>query len=190
MTCALGMNAVTEDGELVERLERGDRAALRRIYEKYRGDLLRLGGCIMANWADAEDCLHDLFVSLAANRAHVRPGGNLKGYLVTAMANRSRDRLRRKKHEHPPGTVAGGPELVDGEPTPAAALIGREKDEQLFRAIGLLPLEQRTVISLRLHGELTFEEIAELEKASHNTIRSRYRYALDKLRSSLSAGVE
>jgi RNA polymerase sigma-70 factor, ECF subfamily len=65
-----------------------------------------------------------------------------------------------------------------------------EADERLFRAIAALPAEQRSVISLRLHGDMTFEEIARLEGVSNNTIRSRYRYALDKLRSSLGVGVE
>ena len=66
----------------------------------------------------------------------------------------------------------------------------REEACRLFRAIAALPAEQRTVITLRLHGEMTFEEIAQQVGVSNNTIRSRYRYALQKLRSSLGVGVE
>jgi RNA polymerase sigma-70 factor (ECF subfamily) len=186
------MDAVGEDRELVERLRQGDRDALRLIYEKHKHDLLRIGGCMAANWTDAEDCLHDVFVSLAANSARIRPDGNLKGYLVTAMANRSRDRLRARKRSHQIDEVAGRTdcELVAPAIDPAAAMFAAEADDRLYRAIASLPAEQRTVITLRLHGELTFEEIAQLENVSNNTIRSRYRYGLDKLRSSLGAGVE
>ena len=69
-------------------------------------------------------------------------------------------------------------------------MIEREEAHRLYRAIVALPAEQRTVITLRLHGEMTFEEIAQQRGVSNNTIRSRYRYGLDKLRSSLDVGVE
>jgi len=183
---------VAEDAELVERLRRRDRDALRRVYEKYKGDLLRIGGCMMANWTDAEDCLHDVFVSLAANSYRVRPDGNLKGYLVTAMANRSRDRLRHKKHEHQAAEmdVGSGQDYIARSSDPIAAMIESEADDQLYLAIAALPAEQRAVITLHLHGDVTFQKIAQLEGVSNNTIRSRYRYALDKLRLSLGLGVE
>jgi RNA polymerase sigma-70 factor (ECF subfamily) len=183
---------VAEDRELVERLRWGDRDALRRIYEKYKGDLLTIASCMLASRADAEDCLHDVFVSLAGQSARVRSDGNLKGYLVTAMANRSRDRLRRRGRSGPIGekTSGAGGEIVEEAADPAAAMIEQEEARRLYRAIAALPAEQRIVITLRLHGEMTFEEIARQEGVSNNTIRSRYRYGLDKLRSSLRAGVE
>jgi RNA polymerase sigma-70 factor (ECF subfamily) len=186
------MTRVAKDTELVERLRRGDRDALYRIYERYKDELLRLGGCMMANWMDAEDCLHDVFVSLAANSYRVRLDGNLKGYLVTAMANRSRDRLRRKKHDHHVGNIddASWPAAIPKVADATATIIQSEADERLYLAVAALPAEQRVVITLRLHGEMTFDEIARHEGVSNNTIRSRYRYALDKLRSSLSVGVE
>ncbi len=177
-----------EDRELVERLCQGDCDALRRIYEKYRDDLLAIGSCITANRTDAEDCLHDVFVSLATCSARVRPDGNLKGYLVTAMANRARDCLRKRKHSRQVGQDAGTP--VARVADPATVMVESEADDRLYRAITALPAQQRTVITLRLHGEMTFDEIAQQEGVSNNTIRSRYRYGLDKLRSSLSVGVE
>ncbi len=186
------MSAVAEDHELVDRLCQGGHDALRQIYEKYKDDLLRIGICMMANRADAEDCLHDVFVSLAANSTRVRPDRNLKGYLVTAMANHSRDRLRKRKRGHEVDEMASnhGDEMVAKEADPAATMVQQEADDQLYRAIAALPAQQRMVITLRLHGEMTFEEIAQREGVSNNTIRSRYRYGLDKLRSSLGVGVE
>ena len=183
---------MVEDRELVERVCQGDRDALRRIYEKYKDDLLRIGSCMIASRADAEDCLHDLFVSLAANSASVQPNGSLKGYLISAMANRSRDCLRRRKRNHQAGERArrSADEIAAEVADPVTAMVEWETDDQLYRAIADLPAEQRIVITLRLHGEMTFEEIAQRENVSNNTIRSRYRYGLEKLRSSLGAGVE
>ena len=183
---------MAEDRELVESLRQGDRDALQRIYEKYKDDLLTIASCMLADRADAEDCLHDVFVSLAADSARVRPDGNLKGYLVTSVANRSRDRLRGRRRRDQAGETAGrtGGEIVQDVADPAAPMIEREEAHRLYRAIAALPAEQRTVITLRLHGEMTFEDIARQEGVSNNTIRSRYRYGLEKLRSSLGVGVK
>jgi RNA polymerase sigma-70 factor (ECF subfamily) len=52
-----------------------------------------------------------------------------------------------------------------------------------------LPAEQREVVMLRVWGELTLEETAELLGSSANTVASRYRYALAKLRLRLGAHV-
>ena len=183
---------MAEDRELVDRLRRGDRDALERIYEKYKDDLLTIARCMLADRAGAEDCLHDVFVSLVADSARVRPDGNLKGYLLTAIANRSRDRLRKR------GRCRQGPEttgemdiaMAGNRADPAAVMVEREEAQRLYRAIAALPAQQRTVITLRLHGEMTFEEIAQQTGVSNNTIRSRYRYGLEKLRSSLGVEVE
>lgn len=183
---------MSEDRELVDRLRQGDRDALERIYEKYKNDLLTIAGCMLADRVDAEDCLHDVFVSLVRDSVRVRPDGKLKGYLVTSVANRSRDRLRRRKRRDQAGETAGriGAEIAQEAVDPATPMIEREETHRLYRAIAALPVEQRSVITLRLHGEMTFDEIARQEGVSNNTIRSRYRYGLEKLRSLLGVGVK
>lgn len=183
---------MAEDRELVERLCQGDRDALQRIYVKYKDDLLTIASCMLARRADAEDCLHDVIVSLVTGSVRIRRDGNLKGYLVTAIANRARDLLRKRSRRNPAGETAGRTtdEIVGKAANPAAAMTVREESQRLHTAIAALPPEQRTVITLHLHGEMTFQEIAQQEGVSNNTIRSRYRYGLDKLRSSLGVGVE
>ena len=56
---------------------------------------------------------------------------------------------------------------------------------QLAAALEELPPEQRTVVQLKLWERLTFEEIAAVLELSPNTVASRYRYAIDKLRARL-----
>ena len=58
------------------------------------------------------------------------------------------------------------------------------------QAMAQLPYGQREVIILHLQGELTFKAIARADGVSINTIQSRYRYGLDKLRSLLNGVVE
>ena len=49
-----------------------------------------------------------------------------------------------------------------------------------------LPYEQKEVVMLHLHGGMMFKHIAKSQHVSINTVQSRYRYALDKLRSLLN----
>jgi RNA polymerase sigma-70 factor (ECF subfamily) len=58
----------------------------------------------------------------------------------------------------------------------------------LERALGVLPREQREVVALKIDGELTFAQISQATGLSINTVASRYRYALEKLRASLGGG--
>jgi RNA polymerase sigma-70 factor (ECF subfamily) len=60
-------------------------------------------------------------------------------------------------------------------------------EQNLRRALGALPDDQREVIVLHIWGELTFSQISELLGISSNTVASRYRYALGKLRDAMFA---
>jgi len=61
----------------------------------------------------------------------------------------------------------------------------REATLALQKALGALPEEQREVVIMRIWGGMTLAEIAGVSGASLNTIASRYRYALEKLREAL-----
>ena len=64
-------------------------------------------------------------------------------------------------------------------------LIATEQSMQVFEALARLPEEQREVVTLHLHGQMTFREIALHMGLSSNTVQSRYRYGIEKLRSLL-----
>ena len=57
-----------------------------------------------------------------------------------------------------------------------------ERKQALLRAVERLPEQQKEVITLKIWGELTFDEIARILDESLNTVASRYRYALQKLK--------
>ena len=83
-----------EDKLLIRRFKAGDRAALARIYEKYKNILLKIAFGLLNQQSLAEDIVHDVFLSLAQSPGQLRFGGNLKGYLATCVANRTRNSSR------------------------------------------------------------------------------------------------
>ncbi len=176
-----------EDRLLLRSLRRGDEEALRRIYEKYKCDLLAVALCLVGDLSTAEDCLHDAFVGFAAASAGLSLRGSLKGYLAACVANRARDHLNRNLRW---GALSEFADVAAEDCDPSAGAEGREQTDRLAAALGQLPWEQREAVVLHLRGGMKFREIARQAGISTNTVQSRYRYGLEKLRDLLNSGDE
>jgi len=104
-----------EDRLLVWRFNRGDPAALCRIYEKYRAPLLKVAAALLNDRSGVEDVLHDIFVDFAQTTGRFRLKGSLKGYLSICVANRARDmnRTRRRRSTMSPDQMDAPPACAD-----------------------------------------------------------------------------
>jgi RNA polymerase sigma-70 factor (ECF subfamily) len=172
-----------EDRLLLWKLQRGDGDALRRVYEKYRHDLLGLAVTLSNDKAAAEDSVHDAFVSFVRFAPRLRLRTSLRSYLLSTVANRVRSLNR----------VGARPtlqadETVESPPPELAALQG-ERAVLIEQAMAQLPYDQREAVILHLQVGMKFREIANSQNVSINTIQSRYRYGLEKLRSLLDGKV-
>ena len=175
---------MSEDSRLLRQLRRCDPEALRCIYEKLKDDLLTVAVCLLGDVGAAEDCLHDVFVSLAdrADKLNIRK--SLKGYLINSIANRARDLLRKRSRLDV--SVDQLAEMADDDPAPTAKLISREETAHVYKVLAKLPYQQREVVTLHQLGGQTFSQIAQIQAVSINTAQSRYRYGIDKLRTLLN----
>jgi len=173
---------MSEDKHLLKLLRQGDRHALRRLYEKYRTDLFTVAVSLIHDVHTAEDCLQDVFARLAEGAADMEIRRNLKGYLISSVANRARDRLRSKTKQLDKIENFGCSTSANN---PVKALIDREESARLFNMLMKLPYDQREVFVLHVQGEMKFREIAELQNVSIKTVQSRYHYGIDKLRALL-----
>jgi RNA polymerase sigma-70 factor (ECF subfamily) len=82
-----------------------------------------------------------------------------------------------------------GRDARDTREGPLETLVCNEQLETLSGALAELPFEQREILMLHLHGQMTFRAIAQARQISTNTAKSRYRYGIDKLRSILEGKV-
>lgn len=176
-----------EDKLLVWKFKHGSPDALRRIYEKYKNDLLALAISLSGDRAAAEDVVHDVFVSFAEFAEKLQLRSSLKSYLSSCIANRVRN-LSRAKHCHTSrfdqvDTVGSGPN------SPVQSAISAEESQRIGDAMAQLPYQQREVIILHLQAGMKFKAIAESLRVSINTIQARYRYGMDKMRSMLNSEV-
>jgi RNA polymerase sigma-70 factor (ECF subfamily) len=176
-----------EDSILVWKFNRGSKDALQRIYEKFKDDLLGLAITLLRDRSLAEDVVHDVFVSFGSTVGSFHLSGTLKGYLSTCVANCARDKNRLRSPR------SAGPDVVEtaccDSDGPIENAIGIEESDELQNLLDRLPYEQREIIVLHLHHEMRFREIAKALGISINTVQSRYRYGLDKLRSIVNSVV-
>ncbi len=177
-----------EDKLLVWKLKHGNVDALRRIYEKYKNDLLALAIALSNDKSSAEDAVHDVFVSFARFTEKLQLRSSLRSYLLACIANHVRD-LNRPK---PQRTVQlDEAEFIRADSNrPEQLAISAEESRLISHAMAKLPYEQRETIILHLQAGMTFKAIAEAMDVSMNTVQSRYRYGLDKLQSVLDGEVK
>jgi RNA polymerase sigma-70 factor (ECF subfamily) len=144
-----------------------------RLYDEYGASLYRYALVLLTDAAAAEDVVHQVFSAV------MQPGrGPIEQpdrYLRRAVRNECYSWLRRQstQQEHSPFL-----EPVDGT-SPAASA---EERLALETGLRMLPPEQRDVIYWHVYEGRTFREIAEEQDESINTIASRYRYALGRLK--------
>jgi len=173
---------ISEDKHLLKLLHHGDNSALRRLYEKYRTDLFTVALSLIHDVQTAEDCLQDVFVRLAQGAADLDIRRNLKGYLISSVANRARDRLREKtKLSDRAENIGCSAAAAD----PVKVLIDREESARVFDTLMRLPYDQREVFVLHVQAGMKFRDIAELQCISIKTVISRYRYGIEKLQALL-----
>ena len=177
-----------EDKLLIWRLKHGNSDALGRIYKKYKDYLLRLAFGLLNDRAAAEDIVHDCFVSIAQSTEKLKLSGNFKSYLATCVVNRLRNANKAGQRREVTDLDEAGTAVSNWE-RPEQWIIESEQLRLLNNAMSQLPIQQREVIILHAQGEMKFKAIAELQGVSINTIQSRYRYGLDKLRSILNSEV-
>ena len=132
--------------------------------------------------ADAEDAVQNAFVRVF--KAEKPDPDKLLTYLYQATRWAALDHIRshsRRKSREEFAHVA-----MDTRSWFESSLESDERERQIQEALKSLPEEQREVLVMKIWGGLTFKRIAEIIGASPNTTASRYRYALEALRSNLN----
>ena len=178
-----------EDRLLIRRFNAWDMDALRRIYEKYKLDLLSVAGALLNCPTAVEDVLHDVFVGFASQAGRFQLKGSLKGYLAICAANRARN-FNRQNRQNNDGQLVRNKSTQTESMDPAEVTGRNEQRKVVASALAHLPQDQRQVVVLHVLGGLRFREIAHQSSESINTIQSRYRYGLVKLQSLLNGEVE
>ncbi|MDP3785583.1 MAG: sigma-70 family RNA polymerase sigma factor [Undibacterium sp.] len=190
-------NQVTEeanDATLMLRYSAGDLAAFKELYGRHNTGLYRFIAwrSPRSEWVD--EIIQDSWMALHHARENYQPSASFRTFLYQIAKNRLIDLLR--QHQLVLAVDLGYDEngdavfdhLADQSQAavmPENALIDREQEHQLQAALDSLPSVQKEAIVLQQFSDLSLEEIASISAVSVETIKSRLRYAMRKLRMQL-----
>ena len=180
------MDAGSSDEELMMRFAAGDAAAFDALYARHRGGVFRYLLRQCQNRATAEELFQDVWMNLMHARGRYRVQAKFATFLYTLAHNRLIDHFRRHKRLR---LVSLREEDSDPVELQASAALepernaqAREQAARLLQLVTELPDVQREVFLLHEEGELSLDAIAQVTGANRETVKSRLRYAMDKLR--------
>jgi len=177
------MAAELTDEELMVAYAAGDAAAFETLYSRHRGPLFRFMLHQVREHGTAEELYQDVWQRVITARERYRPEARFSTWLFQIAHNRLTDHWRAQQHRPPAPTDAVERAEREADPqTPERQLSAFEERRRLQLALQELPADQREVVLLRLEQELSLEQIGEITGVGRETVKSRLRYALDKLR--------
>lgn len=181
------MLAEPTDEQLMLAYGAGDTAAFELLYSRHRGPLFRFMVHQLRDHATAEELYQDVWQRVVTARQRYAPEAKFSTWLFQIAHNRLTDHWRALQHRRPAPIDAEERTAREADPqTPERQLSAFEERRRLQLALEELPAEQREVVLLRLEQELSLEQIGEITGVGRETVKSRLRYALDKLRQRLN----
>ncbi|CDF85049.1 putative sigma-70 factor, ECF subfamily [Pseudomonas knackmussii B13] len=175
-----------DDAVLLRRYRQGDAEAFATLYERHRLGLYRFLCGLCGDSAQADEVFQETWMSLIRSASEPEGRASFRTWLYQIGRNRLIDHWRRngrrsEQQEAFDEQVHG--DAVPGEAEDPLQQLSLSRDrERLQQALEALPGEQREVFLLRAHGDLELQEIAELTRTPAETVKSRLRYAMQKLR--------
>lgn len=164
----------------------GDASAFDTLYLRHRDRLYRFLLRQLRDASLAEELFQDVWQRVIGARAGWRPEALFTTWLYRIAHNRLADHWRSARHRPPAPVDAEQRTAAIADPgTPEHHASAGQQRHHLQAALDALPDEQRAVVLLRLEQALTLEEIGEITGVGRETVKSRLRYAMDKLRATL-----
>ncbi|HBH05410.1 MAG TPA: RNA polymerase subunit sigma-24 [Flavobacteriales bacterium] len=178
---------LSSDQELIRSYVSGHETSLEFLIDRYKD---RIFGFIISKVQDrqvAEDIFQEVFykVVVTLKRGRYNEEGKFLPWILRISRNLVIDYFRKRKRMQ---TVDGGEDfnIFDFIPRDDQSIYDEMVENQIYTdvrsLIDLLPIEQKTVLVMRLYNEMSFKDIAEETGVSINTALGRMRYALINIR--------
>ena len=162
----------------------GDVEAFETLYNRHRGPLYRYF-IRQVSRAQVDDLFQEVWLRVIRGQDRYRAAAPFSAYLYRIAHNVLVDHYRRtgRRVEF---SAPDPPELDDPGSTPERAFVQGELRERLLGALDDLPAPQREVFLLHQEGGLTLEQIGQVVGVGRETVKSRLRYAVNRLRRELA----
>lgn len=182
------------DAECMQRYRNGDAHAFRILYARYREKLHRYTLRLAGKASEAEEIFQDVWMAVVNGKDGYQPNAPFAAWLFGIAHRRAADRWR-VLGRHAPDAIDPHEDADDAMEHQAASPLyapDRHLDNDalgraLVEAVNGLPLPQREAFLMKAEGDLSLEDIAFATGTTRETVKSRLRYAQQKLREALQA---
>jgi RNA polymerase sigma-70 factor, ECF subfamily len=173
------------DAALIELLRQNDLDALGTLFDRYYAQVFRTALAITHDSDVAEDITQDCFLKLHHYAQRIDTSLPLAPWMYRVTVNLAYTWITRRKNRR-----VSLESLVDQLMTPSVNAPDHlaehaEIQDQVRRAVGELPFNQRVVVVLHYLSGLSLEEVAETLECPIGTVKSRLYYARETLRRKL-----
>ena len=167
----------------------GDLIAFETLYRRHRGMLYRFLLRSLRHRADTDELFQETWSRLVTARERYRPEAKFTTWLLQIAHNLVIDRFRRQRPQASPEEAEIVLRDLDAPESeqPDHALSEFEQRRRLQLALEELPEEQRVAFLLRIEGGLGLDEIGTITGVGRETVKSRLRYALARIRARFSS---
>ncbi|VAW37544.1 RNA polymerase sigma-70 factor [hydrothermal vent metagenome] len=179
------------DEELMLAFANNDETAFEQLYARHKDAIYRYFLRHLSNQSICQELTQDLWMKIINAKENYKVTAKFKTWLYTLAHNRLVDWYRRNNLEMK-AFVANSQDNQDSNQVngisnwnPEDELQTKRLSKELKLSISKLPFEQQEVFLLYQEASLSIPQIAEMLDESMEKIKSRYRYAVKKLRSSL-----
>ena len=177
------LHKTDKDAQLMLAYVRGDAAAFEALYRQYKDQLYRYFLRQCGSRAQSEELYQDVWLRVINARESYQPKAKFSTWLYRIAHNVLVDYWRKPQLEMDELEVDDIPQQAVNEPT---LILGGQEKIQAYRAqLQALPEEQREVFILKEETGLSLAEIAQTTGDSFETVKSRLRYAVKKLKQAL-----
>lgn len=160
----------------------GSLEAFELLYERHRGPLYRYILRQAGDTATANDLYQGSWEKIIKSRASYRTAVPFRAWLYRIAHNHVIDHFRRAR----PLSERAPDEFETDKPGPDAVTEQQHRQARLREAVALLPDEQKDVLLLKLEAGLDLQTIANVTGVNPETAKSRLRYAVGKLKKTIS----
>jgi RNA polymerase sigma-70 factor (ECF subfamily) len=157
-------SVMNSSADLVSRACRGDQEAFRLIFERYSRPVISFIYDQVSDRELAEELTQETFVRAYRSLKNLRSETKLSTWLFGIAKNVSRESLRARvrQNQHVDLDDEKVLDLSDRGPVPVSQLLNKELNEVVQRALALLDEDKRTVFTLKVFHQCSYEEIAEI----------------------------
>lgn len=178
----------SSDETLLLRYQEGDEEAFAQLYGRYRAGLWRFICGLCASTAQADEVFQETWLAVVQSPAAPDGRARFKTWLFQIARHRLIDGWRKHQREEMKSAAFDKAQVLDeSEATPETLVLRAQQLQHIAAALQTLPLPQREVFLLRAHADMQLPEIATLTQTPLEAVKSRFRYALAKLRQQLGA---